>query len=79
MPEQRITLVTPDSSVQILLHHHDLGAEVDERTEIERVSGENHEIELRRGGEQPVELRQRIMQISDNQTTHNRQIQMPED
>jgi energy-coupling factor transporter ATP-binding protein EcfA2 len=36
----------------------DLGAEIDERADVERIAGENHEIELRCGGEQPVELRQ---------------------
>ena len=33
---------------EIFLHHHDLGPEVDERADVERVAGEDHEVELRR-------------------------------
>ena len=48
----------PDSSVEIFLHHDDLGAEIDDRADVERIAGEDHEIELRCGAQQPVELRQ---------------------
>ena len=66
----------PDKQREIFLHHHDLGAEIDDRADVERIAGKDHEIELRRGREQPVELRQRIMQIGDDEAAHSRLIQI---
>ena len=43
---------------QVFLHDQDLGAEIDHRSDVERVAGENDEVEFRRSREQPVELRQ---------------------
>src|SRR5262249_6212536 len=51
-------------------HHDDLGAEVDRRADVECVARKNHQIELRSCAEQPVELRQRVVQVSDNQAAH---------
>jgi hypothetical protein len=43
---------------QILFHDDDLGAEIDHRADVQRVTGEDDEIECLRGGEQPIKLRQ---------------------
>jgi len=43
---------------QVFFHHQNLRAEIDERGDIERVAGENDDVEFRCGREQPVELRQ---------------------
>ena len=43
---------------QVFFHHQDLGAEIDHRSDVERVAGENDDVEFRRSSEQPVELRQ---------------------
>src|SRR5262249_35820476 len=43
---------------EVLLHHHDLRAEIHEGADIERVARKDHEIELGRSRQQPVELRQ---------------------
>ena len=60
----------PGQKRQIFLHHHDLGAKIDRRSDIERVTGEDHEVELRRCTQQPVELRQRVMQIGNDEAAH---------
>ena len=44
--------------LQIFFHDDDLGAEIDRRPDVQRIAGEDHEVEIRRGAEQPVELRQ---------------------
>src|SRR6266478_8243268 len=33
---------------QILPHHDDLGTEIDERSDVERISGEDNQVEMRR-------------------------------
>ena len=43
---------------QVFFHHHDLRAEIDERSDVERVTGENDDVELGSCRQQPVELRQ---------------------
>jgi hypothetical protein len=55
---------------QIFLHDNDLGAEIHRRSDVERISGEDHEIELRCCAEQPVKLRQRVMQVGHDQAAH---------
>ncbi|MEY9613057.1 hypothetical protein ABIF21_005931 [Bradyrhizobium elkanii] len=55
---------------QVFRDDDDLGAEIDRRAEIERIAGEDHEIELRCRRQQPVELRQRVMQVGDDKTAH---------
>src|SRR6476659_10212537 len=39
---------------QVFFHHQDLGTEIDHRSDVERVAGENDDVELRRSREQPV-------------------------
>jgi hypothetical protein len=54
---------------EVPFHDDDLGAEIDGGSDVERIAGEDDEIELRSRAEQPVELRQRVVQIRDDQTT----------
>ena len=56
---------------QILPHHHNLSPEIDHRSNVERISGEDDEVEMWRRTEQPIELRQRIMQIGNDKTAHD--------
>ena len=60
----------PDNSDRYFLHHDDLGAEIDQRADVERIAGEDDEVELRCRAEQPVELRQRIVQIGHDEAAH---------
>ncbi len=62
----------PASSERYFFTTRDLRAEIDDRPDIERIAGKDDEIELRRGAQQPVELRQRIMQIGDDETAHGK-------
>ena len=55
---------------QVFFHDHDLGAEIDRRSNVQRIAGEDHKVELGCGAEQPIELRQRILQIGHHQTAH---------
>jgi hypothetical protein len=64
---------------QIFPHDHDLGAEIHQRSNVERISGEDNEVELRCCAEQPVELRQRIVQICNDEAAHINSIRMPRD
>ena len=53
-----MTRVMPDSSDRYFFTTTNLGAEIDERSDVERVAGKDDEIELRGRRQQPVELRQ---------------------
>src|SRR5712671_6921971 len=44
----------PGQKREILLYHHDLGTEIHERADVERIAGKDHKVELRRSREQPV-------------------------
>ncbi|BAM89395.1 FAD linked oxidase domain-containing protein [Bradyrhizobium oligotrophicum S58] len=55
---------------QVLLDHDDLRADVDDRSEIERVPGEYDRVEMAGGCDQPVELRQRVVKIGNDETAH---------
>jgi hypothetical protein len=59
---------------EVFLHDHDLRTEVDDRAEIERIAGEHDQIELVRHRHQPVELRQRVVEIGDDQAAHGMKI-----
>jgi len=43
---------------QIFPHDNDLRMEIDDRSDIQRVAGDDDDVEMRRCAEQPVELRQ---------------------
>ena len=43
---------------QVFFDDHDLRAEIDERSDVERVTGENDDVEFGSCRQQPVELRQ---------------------
>ena len=43
---------------EIFLYHHDLGAEINEGADVERIAGEDHEVEFGCRRQQPIELRQ---------------------
>ena len=55
---------------EVFFHHHDLGAEIDRRADIERIAGKDHDVELGCSAEQPVKLRQRVVQVCNDQTAH---------
>ncbi|MGY4380842.1 hypothetical protein ACVWZ3_008481 [Bradyrhizobium sp. i1.3.6] len=55
---------------EVFLHHHDLRAKIHHRADVERIAGEDHEVELRCRADQPVELRQRVVQIGHDQAAH---------
>ena len=44
------------------------------RADVQRVTGEDDDIEFVRGGEQPIKLRQRIMQIGNDKAAHAQQL-----
>ena len=49
-----------------------LGAEVDIGSDVERIAGEDDEIEIRGRAEQPVKLRKLIVQICDDEAANNK-------
>src|SRR3954447_13325410 len=55
---------------QILFHHDNLGAEIYPGADVQSISGEYDEVEQRCGAEQPIELRQRIVQIGHDEAAH---------
>ena len=59
---------------EVLLHHHDLGAEIHHRSDVQRIAGEDHKVELRRRADQPVELRQRVVQVGHDQAAHRESV-----
>src|SRR5712664_316195 len=61
---------------QIFLHDDNLGAEIDRGSDVEGVARKDHKIELRRRAQQPVKLRQRIMQIGYDKAAHINSIRM---
>ena len=50
--------------------HSDLGVERDSGTDVELVACEHHDVELRRGVDDPVELTQRVVEIGDEEYAH---------
>src|SRR5207302_6512980 len=59
---------------EVLLHDHDLGAKIHHRADVQRIAGKDYQIELRRRADQPVELRQRVMQVGDDQAAHRKSV-----
>jgi hypothetical protein len=64
-----MTLVTAASSARYFFTTT-IWARKSTNGHVERVSGEDHKVELRRRAEQPVELRQRVVQIGDDKAAH---------
>jgi len=56
--------------LHVFAHHDGLCPAFDQRAQIEMVSGQDHQIEAIGLVHHPVELRQRIMQIGDDETSH---------
>ena len=57
-------------AAEIFPHHDGLGAAVDQRGQVEMIAGHHHHVEIRSNIEDPVELRQRIMQIGYQEEAH---------
>ena len=65
-----MTRVMPDNSARYFLTTTIWARKSTDRSNVEGVAGEDDEIELRRRAEQPVELRQRIMQVCNDEAAH---------
>ena len=59
----------PDAT-QILFHHDNLHIEIQAGTQVQQVAADDDGIVVRRIGDQPVELLERIMEVGDEQHLH---------
>jgi hypothetical protein len=57
---------------KVLFDDNTLGPSIDRRTQIEMVPGHDHDVEIARHIEDPVELRQRVMQVGYQKQSHDR-------
>ena len=63
-------LVLARETVEIFPHHDALRAPIDQRGEVEMVARHHHHVEVGSNIEDPVELRQRIMQVGYQEESH---------
>ena len=57
---------------EVLEDHRDLRVGIDDRRDVEEVTGDDDEVVLGGGGRHPVELLQRVVQIAHHQDLHAR-------
>ena len=55
---------------EIFPHHHALRSPVDQRAELEMVSGQHHDIKIGSALQHPIELWERIVQIGSRKQAH---------
>ena len=51
--------------VEVLQHHHGLGVEGDSRGDVQLIAGHHHEVEVGRTSDDPIELRQGVVEVGD--------------
>ena len=57
-------------AVEIFAHHDALRAPIDQRGEVEVIARHHHHVEVSSNIEDPIELRQRIMQVGYQEEAH---------